>query len=131
MSVTQDNYENLSDSEVLALAGVYGPALIGQELYDKACEIRSRTGDGKFGPAIMDPHYAEKQAAAKAASVPASSESDSPVDDSDPWSTVTRSGAKQLAIDAGISYAPNIKTADLIETLKVAGVQPPAPAPKE
>lgn len=133
--VTQDNYQNLSDNEILELAGPYGPALIGQELFDKAQEIRARTNDGKFGPAIMDPHYAEKQAALKASAKAVSGSSDSSdsgsTDDSDPWSSVTLSGAKQLAMDAGVSYAPGTKKAVLIASLKAAGVNPPAAPPKE
>jgi hypothetical protein len=133
--VTQDNYKNLSDAEILELAGPYGPALIGQELYDKAQEIRAQTGDGKFGPAIMDPDYDKKQKALKksaAATAGASTADDSPPPDlSDPWSTVTLSGAKQLAMDAGVSYVPGTKKAALIEALKTAGVTPPAAPPKE
>lgn len=135
--VTQDNYKNLSDAEILELAGPYGPALIGQELYEKAQEIRAQTGDGKFGPAIMDSDYDKKQkalkksAAATAKSGESTADDSPPPDSSDPWSTVTLSGAKQLAMDAGVSYAPGTKKAALIKALKTAGVTPPAAPPKE
>jgi hypothetical protein len=43
-----------TDAQLIA-AKKFGPSLIGQELYDAAQAFSVRTGDGKFGPALLDP----------------------------------------------------------------------------
>jgi hypothetical protein len=124
----------LSESEVLARAAGFGPAIIGEALHRRAKEIRERSDNGRLGPAITDPDYAAKQEAKRTAgavevdSDDADGEKEEGSGDlKDPWQWTTLSGAKQLAQTKGVSYAPRIKRVDLIELLKAAGVEPPAP----
>jgi hypothetical protein len=51
--------DELSDAEVLQLydGGRFGPAIIGQELYERGSRILLATDNGRFGPAILDPDY--------------------------------------------------------------------------
>lgn len=120
--------DQLSDSDILTLAGPYGPALIGQELFDRAQAIRKRGDDGKLGPALTDPHYAAKQAAAKtAAPVPApdpAATKTPPVPGT--WDGITLSGLKHLAMEKGVSYRPKVERAELLQALEAAGVTPPS-----
>lgn len=123
----------LSDTEVLELAGPYGPAIIGQELFDRAQKIRARGDDGKLGPAILDSDFAEKQAAKKAAAAPAEQTGDETAGSGGgnpkvpTWEGITLSGLKQLAMDKGVSYKPAQakKKETLIALLEAAGVTPP------
>lgn len=55
--MTTEDIAKLSDAQVLDLAGTLGPGIIGQELFDRAQEVRTATNDGKFGPALLDPDY--------------------------------------------------------------------------
>jgi hypothetical protein len=50
----------LTTTEILELAGPYGPGMIGKELFDRAEEVRTTTSDGKYGPALLDPDYGLK-----------------------------------------------------------------------
>lgn len=67
MAPTQSKLDGRSDTQILELAGTMGPGIIGQELFDRANEIRKRTSDGLLGPALTDPDYHEKQEAGKRA----------------------------------------------------------------
>lgn len=49
--------DQLSDQEVLTLAGTAGPGMIGEELFARAEQVRTSTVDGKYGPALTDPDY--------------------------------------------------------------------------
>jgi hypothetical protein len=51
------DYSKLSDTQILDLAGNLGPGIIGQELFDLASKIRTRTDNGRFGPALLDSDY--------------------------------------------------------------------------
>jgi hypothetical protein len=129
-----ERYRSLSDAQVLQLAGGFGPAIIGEYLFTRAKDIRERTNNGQLGPAITDPNYAAKQSALRPARQIADETGDGgeevePVT-GDPWQFVTLSGAKMLAQERGVSYAPRVKRDDLVEALKGAGVQPPAPPAK-
>jgi hypothetical protein len=119
----------LSDSQILELAGPYGPAIIGQELFDRAQKIRARGDDGKLGPAILDSDFAAKQAEKKAAETPAPDPADEPAPKPTPgtWEGITLSGLKQLAMDKGVSYKPAQakRKETLIAVLEAAGVTPP------
>lgn len=120
------NYAHLSDADILTLAGPYGPALIGQELFDRAQAIKKRGDDGKLGPALMDPDYAAKQAAKKAASTPAPDPA-APAIAPPPgtWEGITMSGLKMLAQQKQVSYRPKVERSELIALLEGAGVTPP------
>lgn len=137
----------LTDAQVLVQSdnGRMGPGIIGKPLYDRAQEILKRTGGGVLGPAISDPDYAKKQAAARkatspkapklAVSAPSATVPDGDVDPANlsdprnPWTYVTLSGAKMLAQQSEVSYVPKIKRADLIAELQKKGVTPP-PVPE-
>lgn len=51
--------DQLSDAEVLQLydGGRFGPAIIGQDLYDRASRLMAVSDNGRFGPAILDPNH--------------------------------------------------------------------------
>lgn len=55
--MNESQIAKLTDAEVLSLAGGFGPAIIGQALFERAQEIRQRTDNGRFGPALVDPDY--------------------------------------------------------------------------
>lgn len=97
--------DELSDTEVLDLAGVHGPGVIGKELFDRAKEIRSRTDGGKLGPALSNPDYGDKTVAA--------------------WEGVDRKAVAKLADKAEISYKPKTSRTDLIKMLAARGVTAP------
>jgi hypothetical protein len=130
----QQNFDHLSDTEILELAGPYGPGIIGQELFDRAQKIRSRGDDGKLGPALTDPDFAAKQAAKRA--LEPKPEPTEPKGDAPPkvatWEGVTVSGLKLLAQQRQVSYTPQQgkKRDTLIAVLEAAGVKPPEPAPE-
>lgn len=154
LEAEQARVDAMSDAEVLELTnnGAFGPGLVGKPLAERAKHVMLTTGDGQFGPAIIDPDYAAKQAAKRAggakeralSQVPGGGVSSEPVDegdgdevggagddaDLDPWRATTLSGAKLLAQKAGVSYKPGIKKQPLIAKLKEAGVIPP-PVPKD
>lgn len=117
----------LSDADVIRFSGngKFGPAIIGHALYERASKMLKETGGGKFGPALLDPDYDTKQKAKRAA--PIDEEADEPDQDDDPWGHITLSGAKVLAQQNGVSYAPRIKRTELIADLVAAGVVPPLP----
>lgn len=48
------NYAALSDPEILALAGNFGPSIIDPELFERAQAIRKINPDGRFGPSVLD-----------------------------------------------------------------------------
>lgn len=129
---TQDNFDGLSDTEILELAGPYGPGLIGQALFDKAQSIRSRGDDGKLGPALLDSDFAAKQAAKKAANAPPADPNAPPPAPPVPgsWDDITVSGMKLLAQEHGVSYKSRVARAELLDALVAAGITPP-PAPTE
>lgn len=57
----------LSDQEVLEQAGDYGPGIIGQELYERAQQIKRDNPQGQFGPALLgDGEDAKKKATPRA-----------------------------------------------------------------
>jgi hypothetical protein len=132
--MSDQNLDNLSDTEILELAGPYGPGIIGQELFDRAQKIRSRGDDGKLGPALTDPDFSAKQAAKRAAEPQAKSDAVPPKGDGEPkvatWDDITVSGLKMLAQQRQVSYTPaQGKTrASLIAVLEAAGVTPPPAA---
>lgn len=121
------NYDDLSDTEILELAGPYGPGIIGKELFDRAAAIRNRGDDGKLGPAITDPNFAAKQAAKRAASTPPPDPADAPATTAPvgTWAGITLSGAKKLAQENGVSYKPGVKLEALLKLLTTAGIAPP------
>jgi hypothetical protein len=129
---TQDNFDHLSDTDILELAGPYGPGIIGQALFDRAQSIRSRGDDGKLGPALLDSDFAAKQAAKRAAAAPPTDPTAPPPAPPAPgsWDDITVSGLKLLAQEHGVSYKPRVARAELLEALIAAGVTPP-PAPTE
>lgn len=45
--------EDMTDTEVLDAAAGLGPAIIGQELYDRAQAVKKQNPDGHIGPAIL------------------------------------------------------------------------------
>lgn len=107
--------DELSDAEALALAGHYGPGIIGQELYERAEAIRIATDNGKFGPALLDPNYNAKDVKAAIAA-------------SDPtWDHLSRADVAALADVHGISYKAKASRTSLIELLTAAGIVPPEP----
>lgn len=61
---------DMTDAEILAAAGPYGPGVVGQDLFDAAQAIRARPGEGRFGPALLggtpDADAAVEQAHAEA-----------------------------------------------------------------
>lgn len=146
----------LSDAEVLKAAGggAFGPGIIGRPLFDRAQAILKRSGNGVFGPAITDDEYGEVEAKAlnqRRAQIRADREaaraklaeqvvqrepaSYDPADltqADNPWTYVTLSGAKQLAMTAGVSYVARVKRVDLIAELQAQGVTPPpVPSPDD
>jgi hypothetical protein len=118
--------EKLPPTTLLERAGKMGPAIIGRPLHYLAAQVRTTTDEGKLGPAIIDPHYHEKELARRDAAAVAGErderrttedlelaiDPDSPIDPSNlkdprnPWTYVTLSGAKQLAITNNVSYTP-------------------------
>lgn len=148
MTLTAKQLDTLSDTQILELAGTLGPGILGQAHYDRAEAIRKLTNEGQYGPALTDPNYAAKQAAKRAAERAAAKaaaadalqqlEDLGPEDDAeaaagsgegalDAWDYVTLSGAKMLAQEHGVSYAPRVKRDALVEALQLAGVQAPPP----
>lgn len=58
----------MADSEILTAAGDYGPAIIGQELFDRAQAVRKHNPTGALGPAILGtPEEPKKSSKKKAA----------------------------------------------------------------
>lgn len=96
----------LSDEEVLEQAGNFGPGIIGQELYDRACEVRKRTSGGLFGPAIVG----DKTASALEA---------------DAWEDWTRAEMLAFARDASTEIKGTATRAEIIAALAAAGLEPP------
>jgi hypothetical protein len=144
-----DRVAGLTDEQVLKETnhGKYGPGIVGKPLAARAATLLTGTAGGRFGPAIVDPEYARKQAAAKLAA-PATEGDDDTEDGEDddiepegdvdptnlkdprnPWSYVTLSGAKVLAQQAQVSHKPNLKRKELIAILQEAQVVPP-PVPE-
>jgi hypothetical protein len=153
--------QRLPDTQVLAMAGTMGPALLGRPLFVRVSQIRGNNPEGTLGPALIDPDYLDNQlkarglqrdregriyeiGAPKAPAAPAPDpEPGAPADPGpydprdltdarNPWTYVTLSGAKQLAIQHQISHKPRPKREDLIAQLQDAGVvPPPAPTPDE
>lgn len=103
----------LTDGEVLELAGNFGPAIIGQELHDRAAEIQRTNPGGAFGPAILDPNYGKDVKAAVEASDPK-------------WDHLSRADVAALADVHQVSYKARASRTSLIELLTAAGVVPPA-----
>ncbi len=97
--------DELSETEVLELAGVHGPGVIGKELFDRAREIRSRTDGGKLGPALSNPDFGDKTVAA--------------------WEGVDRAAVAKLADKHEISYKAKTSRTDLIKMLAARGVTAP------
>lgn len=130
----------LSDADVLEKSGYgrFGPAIIGQPLYDRARKILRSTGGGIFGPAITDPEFAARDRARRrlpddaigveqrivnlAAEGVRGGANETPSEDA--WQRVTLSGAKLLAKQYGITHG-RAKREEIIEQLKAAGVVPP------
>jgi hypothetical protein len=110
--------EKLSDGEILELAGGFGPAIIGQELYERAQRIQRTNPGGLFGPAILDPDYAAKQEALKigpAIRIPDFAE----------WDQFTRKRLSQLCAEHEVSHKANATKVQLIEALVAASVERP------
>jgi hypothetical protein len=130
---------DLSDAEVLELAGPFGPSIIGKDLYERAQSIAKRGDDGKLGPAITDPDYAYKlPAKKKTAAKESESTEETGSGDSEnsteetaggAWHHVSLSGLKIIAQNFGVSHKPRPTRAELIELLTVAKVAPP-PVPE-
>jgi hypothetical protein len=108
--------------------------------YKQAAKIAN--DDDGLGPMFTDPEHGyweaaalaarrEARAAEKAKSARLGGEEEREQLEAsavDPWSFVTLSGAKMLAQEHGVSYAPRrVKRDALVEQLKRAGVKPPAP----
>ena len=113
--------DDLSDGEVLELAGGFGPGIIGKELYDRAQQIQSTNPGGLYGPAVLDPDYAAKQEAKK--NGPAVR-----IADFAKWDQMTRKQLASLCAEHEISHKSGATKVELIELLDEAGVELPESA---
>lgn len=145
----------MTDAEVLLATGNgrFGAAIVGTHLAERSHRLVTVSGNGRFGPAIVDPDYAKKEAAKRAAlKAEGSSGSsldndeadtadrniaeDNDIDPTDlndprnPWTYVTLSGAKVLAMKHQVSHTARVKKAELIGQLQAAKVIPP-PVPTD
>lgn len=104
--------DGLSDSDILQRAGHLGPGIIGDELFERANEIRKRTVNGTLGPAIVG--RAGKPAVVKGGDV-----------DITPWENIPRNQCLKIAREAGIACKSNWIHDEVAEALVRAGVAPP------
>ncbi len=103
--------ERLTDQQVLDRVGPLGPALVGQELYDRAQEIRKRTNDGVLGPAIVG----------SAPTPPASTP------DVAGWEGFQRNTLLKIARVHNLDVKSNYTRDELEDALIAAGIEPPDP----
>lgn len=99
--------DQLSNSEVLDLAGNHGPAIIGKELYDRAAHLKITTDNGRFGPAILDPDYGL---------------------DITPWDDYSRKELLVVAREHSLPVKSNATREELAKELARAKVKPQVPA---
>jgi len=122
--------DELWDSEVLQLAGVYGPSIISQELYDRAQKIQKTNPGGVFGPAILKADYFQSQSPPTPSPAPKPAEEESADASGDdpsggPWHSYSIKDLQKIAQQEGVSHKPKASRDDLISALEEAGVQPP------
>jgi hypothetical protein len=121
--------------------GLFGPALTDPDFAKKQQAARVATQRGDDGPESSDEFDDDDDVDVDVDVDEDQTESTGggaftgnvdPADLSDPrnpWTYVTLSGAKMLAQQKGVSYAPRVKRAELIAALQAANIEPP-PVPE-
>jgi len=147
--------DQLSDQEVVQMAGNFGPSVISAELFARAQEINKTNPGGAFGPSVLNPNYfpSSTPASQQPSAVDPSQQSgqsgqsgsgasgsgasgsgaqplppgqyEASANPSDPWSAYSNKDLQKIAQQEGVSYKPKASRDDLIAALDNAGVQAP------
>lgn len=107
-------FADMTDAEILQKAGhgKFGPALIGQDLFEVASDIMARTAGGRFGPAIANTSVALETVSPEV------------------WEGWRRNALLAIAREHELPVKANWSRDALADALAAAGVTPPPEAPE-